>query len=357
MSEIFAMQDDIARAIVGALRIKLLPEQLQDLARHGTNSPEAFTQLLLAQHLYKDDETSQRRTLAAFERAVELDPNFVEAWLGLADILGHSGLYADTADEALAGKRRAMKILDRVIALAPERPDAYFLRTDFKYAHWWDWKGAEADLEHGALLSSRDSEAYLMRRCRLSAALGRMPEAIAAARRAVEINPMSGWAWTVMGYHYTAIGQFDQARDVLTQATRVQPLDEHAHYYLGLGEVLQGRPATALSHFEDSAHFLRLTGVAIAQHSLGNPAASERNLQLLISRYGHITPYQAAEVYAWRGEKDKAFAWLDRSHELHDASFMYLEFDPLLRGLHADSRFGTLLAQLDLPPLPADATH
>ncbi|HSE11840.1 MAG TPA: tetratricopeptide repeat protein, partial [Rudaea sp.] len=159
-----------------------------------------------------------------------------------------------------------------------------------------------------------------------------------------------GNAWTVMGYHYTALGRYDRAREALTQAVRNVPLDEHAHYYLGLGELLQGRPAAALPHFEDSAHFLRLTGLAMAHHSLGDSAASNQDLQMLISRYAHILPYQVAEVYAWRGENDKAFEWLDRSYELHDASFILCEFDPLLRGLHSDPRYAALLKKLGLPP-------
>ncbi|MBS0486666.1 MAG: tetratricopeptide repeat protein [Proteobacteria bacterium] len=153
----------------------------------------------------------------------------------------------------------------------------------------------------------------------------------------------------MMGYHYIGQGNFELARNALTQAIHNVPLDEHAHYYLGLAELLQGRAGQAIPHFEDSAHVLRLTGLALAQHSLGDAAASERQLQLLIARYGHILPYQAAEVYAWRGERDNAFAWLDRAEQLHDASFIYLEFDPLLRNLHSDPRFRALLARLRLP--------
>jgi serine/threonine-protein kinase len=94
---------------------------------------------------------------------------------------------------------------------------------------------------------------------------------------------------------------------------------------------------------------LRLTGMALAHHSLGDAAAADQDLKLLIARYGHILPYQTAEGYAWRGEKDKAFEWLDRAYELHDASFIYYTFDPLLRNLHDDPRYGALLKKLGLP--------
>jgi len=349
ITELFTMQDEIVRAIIGALRVELLPEQQRELARHATTSAAAYDEYLLAMSVFKDDETSNRRSLAHYQRAVQLDPEFIDAWIGMADLLGHSGLYADDAAEALAGKRRSIEIIDHVIAIAPGRADAYLTRGIHRCAHWWDWSGAEQDFRRVAALTSQDNEQYLVEYGRLEAALGRLRDAIALELRAGELNAHSGSAWTVMGYHYTALGDFAKARDALTQAVRVAPLDEHAHYYLGLGELLQSRPAQALPHFEDSAHVLRLTGLAIAHHSLGDRAASDRHLQLLITRYGHILPYQAAEVYAWRGERDKAFEWLDRAYELHDASFLYYLFDPLLESLRSDARYDALRVKLGLP--------
>jgi TolB-like protein/DNA-binding winged helix-turn-helix (wHTH) protein len=349
VTELFAMQDEIVRAIVSALRIELLPEQQRELARHATTNAEAYDEFLLAHQVFKDDETAHRRSIAHFERAVALDPNFVDAWFGLADVLGHSGMYADSAAEGLAGKRHALEIIDRVVALAPDRPDGWKMRGVFRAAHWWNWTGAEQDLQRAVALSPPDDEQPLVELGRVRAAQGKLAEAIEQEQRAGQINPHSGNAWTVMGYHLTALGQFERAREVLTQAVRNSPLDEHARYYLGLGELLQGHAAAAVPHFEDSAHVLRLTGMALAHHSLGDAAAADQDLQLLIARYGHILPYQAAEVYAWRGDRDKAFEWLDRAYELHDASFIYYTFDPLLRSLHGDPRYHALLKKLGLP--------
>ena len=349
VTELFAMQDEIVRAIVSALRIELLPGQQRELVRHATTSAEAYDEFLLARDVFQDDETAHRRSIAHFERAVALDPQFVEAWYGLADVLGFSGLYADSAEEALAGKRRALEIVDHVITLAPDRPDGWQLRGIYRAAHWWNWAGAEEDLQRAAALSPVDQEQPLVELGRVRAAQGRLDEAIALEQRATQVNPRSGNAWTVMGYHYLALGRFDHARDALTQSLRNVPLDEHAHYYLGLGELLQQRPQAAIAHFEDSAHVLRLTGIALARHSLGDEEAAERDLQLLIARYGHILPYQAAEVYAWRGQPDKAFEWLDRALQLHDASFLYVTFDPLLHSLHGDARYAALLKKLGLP--------
>ena len=349
VTELFAMQDEITSAVLDALRIELLPEQAHALNRHGTLNHEAYTQFLFATHVYKNDETSERRTLNAYRRAVALDPGYVDAWSGLADVLGNIGLYADSAEEALAGKREALEILDRIIRLAPGRADLYAQRADLRYAHWWDWQGSDRDFAEAARLGLRDDADFMYRLARLRAATGRMRDALALTQRAGEIDPARSTGFTVRGYHLLSLGRYAEAHDVLKQAVRTNPLDEHAHYYLGLVELLQGRPKLAMEHFEDSAHVFRLTGAALAKYSLGDQAGSERELQLLGSRYGFITPYQMAEVYAWRGEPDKAFLWLQRSAQVRDASFMYLAFDPLLDSIRSDPRFAALMQQVGLP--------
>jgi TolB-like protein/DNA-binding winged helix-turn-helix (wHTH) protein len=349
VTELFAMQDEITSAVLDALRIELLPEQAHALNRHGTLNHEAYTQFLFATHVFKDDETSERRSLNAYRRAVALDPGYVDAWLGLADVLGHMGLYADSAEEALAGKREALEILDRIIRMAPGRADLYEQRADMRYAHWWDWQGSDRDFAEAARLGLRDDPGFMYRLSRLRAATGRMQEALALNRRAAQLDPTKSTGFTVRGYHLLSLGRYAVAQDVLEQAVRTEPLDEHAHYYLGLVELLQGRPKIAMKHFEDSAHVFRLTGAALAHYSMGDNAGSERELQLLGSRYGFITPYQLAEVYAWRGEPDQAFLWLQRSAQLRDASFMYLAFDPLLDNIRSDPRFAALMKQVGLP--------
>jgi serine/threonine-protein kinase len=221
------------------------------------------------------------------------------------------------------------------------------LRGDLRYAHWWEWEGAESDLEQARRLSGVDTASYYLRLARLRAATGRMDEALVLTDDILESDPLSQAAPT-RAYHLLSVGRYAAAKFLLRGHVQRNPLDEHAHYYLGLVQLLQGQPRAALEHFDDSAYVFRLTGAAIAWHELGDAAASERNLQLLVDRYGHILPYQVAEVHAWRGEHDLAFDWLQRSVDLHDASIMYLTFDPLLHSLRGDPRYRKLLRRVNL---------
>ena len=155
-----------------------------------------------------------------------------------------------------------------------------------------------------------------------------------------------------MGYQHLGLGQYDEARASITQAILNDRLDEHAYYYLGLCDLLQGDPASALAHFDDSAHVLRLTGRAAALFSKGDLPEAREDLDALMARYGHVAAFRVAQVYAWRGESNSAFEWLEKSVAQHEAALMYLKFDPLLRSLRTDPRFNVLLAKVNLPTTP-----
>lgn len=348
VSDSFATQDEIALAVIAALRIELLPEQIKGMARRPTTSPEAYAQFLLAEELFKDDETGGRRALAAYERAVALDPEFSDAWYRIADLLGHNGFYSDSPAEALAGKRRALAIVETELNKHPMSAEFIGLHGAFMYSHWWDWNGAQADYRKLAGLVGEDDEILLLNRSRIEAALGHLDGAIALALRAAEVNP-SSTGWALAGYQALGEGRINEAQNWISKTILAQPLDEHAHYYLGLSKLLSGRPAEALESFDDSAHVLRLTGRAAALYSLHRELESKAELARLIELYAHVDSFRVAQVYAWRGETDQAFAWLTRAHEQHEASMMYLPFDPLLASLRVDPRFAAALRAVNLP--------
>lgn len=350
-AELFAMQDEIARSVIAALRVELLPAQTPLVARRSTSSPEAYGEYLLGLKLFKDDETGGRRALAAYERAVAIDPEFTDAWIRIADLLGHSGFYADNAVEALEGKKRAMDILERLLARHPDESRFWLMRGAFRYAHWWDWSGAEQDFQQAAKLGATNEQMYLLEMSRIRAAVGDLSDAIGFVARATEVEPKTP-GWSQKGYQHLGLGQYDEARASITQAILNDRLDEHAHYYLGLCNLLQGDAASALANFDDSAHVLRLTGRAAALFSKGDMSEANEDLNGLIARYGHVAAFRVAQVYAWRGESNPAFEWLEKSVSQHEAALMYLKFDPLLRSLRNDPRFNVLLAKVNLPTTP-----
>jgi TolB-like protein/DNA-binding winged helix-turn-helix (wHTH) protein/tetratricopeptide (TPR) repeat protein len=350
MTDIFAVQDEIAHAVVQALRLKLLPGQDDAVTRHRTRSIGAYNELIRGRGLeYLGTPDNDRRAIAAYERAIAIDPEFSSAYAQLANLLGGDARYADSPAQVAAGKLRSIALMDRAIALEPDRAEFYLARADFLYSTRHDWHAAQRDLDIASrLYGDRQPSDLLMRQCRLYAVLGRIEEAIAAERLAIAGDPQSTWAWSMLGYHLAVIGQYDEAHRALAKADQIKPDDDHTPYYDGLAWLLEREPKRAIAAFELSGSEFRLVGLAAAQSDAGNDSVSRSYVQTLETRYAPTGAYQAAQAHAWRRENDQAFAWLERAAQQQDAGVMYLRFDPMMRRLHGDPRYLAWLRRLKL---------
>ena len=116
---------------------------------------------------------------------------------------------------------------------------------------------------------------------------------------------------------------------------------------------MDGQPTKAKEIYARSTNeVFPLAGAALAEHELDNPAASQRALDDLITRFGHSGAYQIAQVYAWRGENDRAFEWLERARLQRDGGLINVKVDPLLRKLRGDPRYAAMLRRVNLPAEP-----
>jgi TolB-like protein len=345
LTELFAVQDDITRAVVTALKVTLLvPTPYQHLSKNA----QAYEQYLLGtsiRHGHSADD--ERRAIAAFENAIRLDPGFADAYADLADALGGDALYADTPEQISAGKQRALQLMDQAIALAPNRPDLYVRRADYRYYTAWDFAGGQRDLDTAAKLYRTSNYNQMQNQCRLLMILDRIPEAVAVEERYVAEFPTSE-AWSLLGYHYSILGRHEDAQRALEREIAINPIDNHAHWYFGLHYLWTGEPAKALDEFDRSGDGFRFAGTAMAYHDLHDETKSQQALELLVDKYGTSYAYQIATVYAWQGEKDKAFEWLDRALARRDASLVYLKFDPLMKNLRGDPRYHAWLKRMRL---------
>jgi serine/threonine-protein kinase len=184
---------------------------------------------------------------------------------------------------------------------------------------------------------------------RLLAKLGRLPEAIAESRKASELDPLFPGALNLLGLYLYSSGQLEEAGEVLRRALEISPENEYARFYLGVSLLLQGDPKEALSNLGPPETVFRRTLLALGEHDLGRADEAQRALDDLIARDGRSQAFRIAEVYAWRGDRDRAFEWLDRALEQNNPALSYANTDPLLRKLRADPRYAALLKKLNLP--------
>jgi len=350
VTDVFKVQDEIAAAVVTQLKIKLLPAQ-QVTSAHRTDIAEAHNQLLLGNQFYnRNSIEGYRFSVAAYQKAVALDPNYASAYAGLANAEFYLADYAATPEEFAAGRQRALAAADKAIALAPDLADGYAMRALMRSALTWDWNGAEADFDKA--LALEPGNASMQRRYSLLlVSLGRVTESIAVTRKAIELDPLSSSAWNNLGAAYLIDpNQYREAREAIDRALAINPESSFAKFSLFTLELLEGRAQEALSTARTAGEVWSQIGIAMAEHTLGHARESQAALDELIAKYAHDTAYQIAEVYAWRGEADKAFEWLERAYVQHDGGLGLIKTDPVLKPLWTDVRFAAMVKKMGLPP-------
>jgi adenylate cyclase len=350
LTDVFKVQDEIAAAVVAQLKIKLLPAQ-QVTNAHRTASTEAYNQYLLGnQYFSRNSNEAYRLAVAAYQKAVALDPGYAAAYAGLASAEMYAADYAETAEENAAGRQRAQAAVDKAIRLAPDLADGYAVRGWMRSSMTWDWNGGRADYDKA--LALEPGNALVHRRIGLLLqSLGQVPESIVATRRAIELDPLSAGAWNNLGATYFMNpDQFREAREAFNHALSLNPESNFALANLATLELLEGRGQEALSLSRRAGEVWRQTGVAMAEHTLGHARESQQALDELIAKYAHDSAYQVADVYAWRGEADKAFEWLERAYVQHDGGLSSIKDDPLLKPLWTDARFIAIMKKMGLPP-------
>jgi TolB-like protein/Tfp pilus assembly protein PilF len=345
VKDIFKVQDEIAAAVVEVLKAKLLPAP-QLANAHRTADTEAYNQFLLGRSsVNRGNEDGVRAGLQAFGKAIALDPNYAAAYAGLA----HAEFFVGDMTGDAEMMQRAVTAAERAIALAPDLPDGYVARGFLRSTHLWDWTAAQADFKKALALDPGDGQARGLYGG-LLASLGRLPEAIAAERKAIELDPLSGWAWDNLGVYLMAIGQFAAAHQAISRALELNPEAIPISYGLGRLELLEGHAQEALTVFRRIGNeAIRQCGSAMAEHTLGHAKESQQALDELAAKHARESAYQIAEVYAWRGEKDHAFEWLQRAYTQHDDGLSDIKIDPLVATLRTDARYAALLKKLGLP--------
>ena len=349
LTDIFAVQEEIARAVASVLRVKLLPGRQAIPNARRTANPEVYTQYLIGKALMAaQTHDGYRQAVEAFEKALALDPAYAPAHAGLSEALGWwSNSDPDGKMDRVAIQQRATAEAEKAVALAPELADSWLARGRDRLGFTWDWAGARADLEKGLSIAPGDSDLQRWRG-HLLAVQGHLAEAIAATRKLVESDPLSAWAWDYLGRYFAATGNLAESRSAFARSLQIAPASIWTNREFAFTYLLGHDPAGALAAFEKQQGWVRLLGLALAHHDLGHAAQAKAALEELIAQPDQPC-YQIAQVYGWWGDKDRAFEWLERARTTRDPGIRYVKYDPLLQKLRTDARYPALLQRLNLP--------
>ena len=344
LKDVFDVQDEIAGAVAAHLKLTLAPMS-QDPARRTSNT-EAYNQYLLGQQAFnRGNLDGYQLAIDAYHRAIALDPHYVAPYEGLT---AAEFFVADQTGDT-AGYRRAEEAADKAVELGTDDASSYAARGFIRYALQWDWAGAQADFERAIALDPGDARCQ-QRYGELLATEGRLTEAIATTRKAIELDPLSHSAWQTLTTYLVSTRDFAAAREASRRALEISPQSDFSLNDLGTLQLLEGRAQDALETFRkiDNEGF-RLSSVAMAEHTLGHARESQQALEQVIAQHAAGAAFQIAEIYAWRGEKDQAFDWLERAYRQRDGGLVDIKTDPPLADLHDDPRYKAFLRKLNLP--------
>jgi tetratricopeptide (TPR) repeat protein len=332
------------------MQVKLVVNSAETAIRSGpAPKPEAYQAFLQAQAFFGsgEDRGNLERALASADEAIKFDPDYAPAWALRSYVRDIMAAYGVTdVEEGYAQARQDAK---RAIALDPRLATGYLALGWIQLMHDWDWAQAEDSLNKASQLEPGSVE-VLRYRSSLLRTLGRLDEAIEVYKEVVALDPLRARTYSSLGGQLYCAGRYEEANAMLQKALELNPKKEQDHLLRGQILLAQGQPQQALTEIEqEPSEIWKLVGKALAYHSLGRTQDSDATLQQLIATHQQDGAMQVAQVYAFRGELDKAFEWLDRAYRQRDGGLMSLKINPLLKGLRQDPRYAELLTKMHLP--------
>ncbi|MEP6941693.1 MAG: tetratricopeptide repeat protein [Betaproteobacteria bacterium] len=361
LEDIFAVQDDIAQSVVRELRATLMGEmpdtsasvavraEIEAAARGRGQNAEAYRWYLQAS-FHNDRLTAEDFTIAieAYRAALKLDPNYALAWAGLSIAYAQGTAQGWLGTDLDEGFRLARQAAEKAMQLAPDLAESHEALGVIRYANEWDWKGAEASFAR-ALELAPHSIRIMRNTVFILYARGRYDEAIALMRQAVELDPLSGAVHCFLAVSYRTGGRLDEAETAIRKSLELSPHGGFGHYFHSDICLAQSRLDEALKAAKREIHgMFRLLALANVYHAQGRHTKSVAALKELIETYTDSAALQIAEAFAYRGERDQAFAWLERACAQRDAGMSMVRALPSLRGLHGDPRWGPFLEKVGL---------
>jgi TolB-like protein/DNA-binding winged helix-turn-helix (wHTH) protein/Flp pilus assembly protein TadD len=350
IKDIFTVQDEIAQAATKALQLKLLGSNGQPVASNARGAnPEAYQAYLQANYLLGRGQSKEDlgKALAYTDTAIKLDPRYAPAWALRATV--QNLMAADSITDVMEGFRNARDDAERAIALDPTSASGYLALARTQLTYDWDWDAANTCLSKAAALEPGNVE-ILRIRSHLSWVLGNPDEAVKFAQQAVALDPLRTNTLLGLGSLLYVDGRYDEAQVELQKALDLNPQAAFVHDTLGKVFIAKGKPQQALAEIEKEPNeWGKLTDEALVYHALGREQDSDAALTDLIAKHDTDSAYQIAQVYAFRGDSDKSFEWLERAYSQRDPGLPGIKADPLLKNLRRDPRYSQLLHKMRLP--------
>ncbi len=350
LTDIFAVESEIAKAIAGTLQAKLTGSEQNAIAARPTENSEAY-QLYLKGRFFWNKRTAEdlRKAADCFNQAIVADPKFALAYVGLADAYAIMPFYAAGAPEDCYPKAKAAA--KEALQLDDTLPEAHTSLAYILHVYDLDFDGSEREFQRAIELNPNYATAHHWYGIELSASLGRFDQAIRELKRALELDPLSLPINGALGRIYYLARRYDEAIEQLRKTLEMDPGFYYAHWNLGSALVAKGAIGAAIEEYQKARALsddpLVLGLLARAYASSGNTMEAERILDQLneLSKKRYVPAYSFALVYLGLGNKEETLRWIEKSNQDH-ANLVYFKVEPLLDPLRGDPRFEALVQRV-----------
>ena len=353
LTDIFAIQTDVALQIAAALQAELSPEEKRRIRRQPTDDVQAYQLYLLARHcLARWTQEGVDKAVKYLEEAIARDPNYALAYAAIGYLYTDLGLGVTGALRPEEAFQRAKAAVARALEIDSGLAEAHAVLAHLRFVCDYDWAGAEKEFKRAMDLDPNSGDIYDFYGLML-AALGRYDEAIVAQQRAHELDPLAHRM--DIATTYLRAGRYDEAMRAITRVVDVDPHFPMGHATLGWAYLLTGKPDQGVASLQralelspESTLYLAQLGQAFAH--VGRVEEARGVLRRLeeLSTHRYVSPYHMAYVYTGLGEHDTAMDWLERAYEERAGGVFGIKGSFLFIPLRSHPRFQALLRKMNL---------
>jgi TolB-like protein/Tfp pilus assembly protein PilF len=359
LADVVSIQQEIATAISGNLRVRLTSEEKTRSAKTYVANPEAYQLYLNGRyHANKGTYDGLMKGIEYFQQAITKDPNYALAYASLADSyveLGGWLTYLPPSEAGPKAKAAAMKALELDDSLG----EAHAALARAQYYFGWDWPSAEREFKRAVELNPNSAISH-HGYSELLLARARFDESIAEGMRALEIDPLSPQIVADLAYTYLVMRRYDEAIAQQQKALDLDPNAAWIRHDMAHAYTLKGAYAQAIAEEDKipvhakvvaSENKLIASGIGWIYAVSGRRADALKIAEQFkdLASHAYVDFYQVAEIYAALGDKDEAFRLLEKAYEEHSSNMPFLAVDPFWDGIRSDPRFADLLRRVGLP--------
>ena len=355
VSDVLEVQDEVARMIAAAVlgTVTAASSGPDTMPKLPPDAQEAYLKGIF----FRSQLTMEgyNKGIAYFQQAVEAAPDFAPAYSGLAScycLLGGHGL--ELVEPGLA-MPAASKAITKALDLAPSSAEPYVYLGIIRLKYEWDWPGAEAAFLKAIELNPSLFQAHLFYSFYLEA-MQRQPEAIAQAKEALSLKPLSLAGHVNLGWQHLQADQFEEALEYFEDARELNPDFWGAHWGIGHYHRRKGEYKQAITAFERAVelpggHSLALSALGYTLATAGKKDSAAGVIDTLkeMSNCAFVSPFHIATVYLGMGDRDEAFRWLDKAVYARSRSLAWLNVAPEFEPLRSDPRLQALTRRIGLP--------